>query len=463
MVKFILRSSSIHVAFIQSAEMINVFSLRLRQSRLSFVAPLAVFAACTALAQSAQPRRLTLADAVERARQNHPLIIAAKQRVAIAEAERLESGLRPNPSLTLSGENFPLGPTQKGFDFGSGVDWFAVYTQTFETTGKRRLRISLAEHNLEAAQSEASAVERRMVYEVKAAYQRVANARLRLELLRENHNHLNQLVGLNEIRVKEGYTAEGDLIKARLEAQRVEFQIRKVSLEYERSRIELLRTMGESSFEDGDISFEVAEELNYQPASLDMPSLREAAMRLPQINAAQSQVERAQSLLRLEQARARPDITASVGYKRNGPDNALFAAVSAPLPLYNRNQAQIARAQAEVEAARAELRYAQNTVLAELAAARRAVELNQKQVESLRAEFLVLADESRSVSMAAYREGAVDLLVLLDAQRVRSQAQELYFQSLYDYQLAIHELERAAGVERLPARGESSRRAVDGK
>ena len=100
-------------------------------------------------------------------------------------------------------------------------------------------------------------------------------------------------------------------------------------------------------------------------------------------------MERAQSLLRLEQARARPDITASVGYKRNGPDNALFAAVSAPLPLYNRNQAQIARAQAEVEVARAELRYAQNTVLAELAAARRAVELNQKQVESLRAEFLV--------------------------------------------------------------------------
>ena len=44
------------------------------------------------------------------------------------------------------------------------------------------------------------------------------------------------------------------------------------------------------------------------------------------------------------------------------------------------------------------------------------------------------------------------LLVLLDAQRVRSQAQELYFQALYDYQLAIHELERAAGIERLPAR-----------
>ena len=440
-----------------------IFSSGLRRRRLAFALPLAMLSVSAALAQTAQSGRLTLPEAVERARQHHPLIIAAKQRVAIAEADRLESGLRPNPSLTVSGENFPLGPAPNGFGFGSGIDWFATYTQTFETAGKRRLRVTLAEHNLEAAQSEASAIERRVVYEVKAAYQRVANARLRLELLRENHNNLNQLVGLNEIRVKEGYTAEGDLIKARLEAQRVEFQTRKVNLEYERSRIELLRAMGASSFEDDDLSFEIAEEINYQPVSLDTPSLREAAMRLPQMQAAQARVERAQSLLRLEQARVRPDITASFGYKRNGPDNALFAAVSAPLPFYNRNQAQIARAQAEVEAAQAEVRYAQNTVLAELASARRAVELNQKQVESLRAEFLSLADESRSISLAAYREGAVDLLVLLDAQRVRSQAQDFYFQALYDYQLAIHELERAAGIERLPARRDTGQRVVDGK
>jgi cobalt-zinc-cadmium efflux system outer membrane protein len=448
--------------------MINIAATGLRQLLLmiAFALTLATSSAGAVRAQTAQPRRLTLSDAVELARLRHPLIVAAKQRVAIAEAERAESGLKPNPVLTVSGENFPLGPAPKGFEFGSGTDWFAVYTQTFETGGKRNLRISLAEHNLEVAQGEASAVERRVVFEVKAAYQRVVSARLRVELLRENHTSLDQIAGLNEVRVKEGYIAEGDLIKARLEAQRAEFQLRKAGLDYERSRIELLRAMGASSFEESELSFETADELNFRPVSISMTLLREAAMRLPQVQAAQSRVGRAESLLRLEQARVRPDITASVGYKRNGPDNALYAAVSAPLPFYNRNQAQIARAQAEFEAARAELQYAQNTVLAELAAARRSVEFNQRQVESLRAEFLSLADESRSVSLAAYREGAVDLLVLLDAQRVRSQAQELYFQALYDYQLAVHELERAAGIEQLPARPASqdtSQRVVDGK
>jgi outer membrane protein, heavy metal efflux system len=419
---------------------------------IAFAMPPATSSAGVARAQPAQPRRLTMTDAVERARQHHPLIIAAARRVAIAEAEKLESGMRPNPTLTVSGENFPIGSAPKSFEFGSGTDWFATYSQTFETAGKRGLRISLAEHNLEAARSEASVVERRIVYEVKAAYQRVASARLRMRIFLQNRDNLNQLVGLNETRVKEGYTAEGDLIKARLESQQVDFQTRKINLEYERARIELLRAMGASSFDDSDLSFDIAEDLNYQLVSLDMPSLREAALRLPQAQAATARVERAQSLLRLEQARVKPDVTASFGYKRNGPDNALYAAVSAPLPFFNRNQAQITRAQAEVEAAQAEFQYTQNIILAELAAARRAVELNQKQVESLRAEYLSLADESRDISMAAYREGAVDLLVLLDAQRVRSQAQDFYFQAFYDYQLAIYELERATGIEHLPRR-----------
>jgi heavy metal efflux system protein len=67
--------------------------------------------------------------------------------------------------------------------------------------------------------------------------------------------------------------------------------------------------MGASSFEESELSFETADELNFRPVSINTTLLREAAMRLPQVQAAQSRVERAESLLRLEQARVRPDIT----------------------------------------------------------------------------------------------------------------------------------------------------------
>ena len=167
---------------------------------------------------------------------------------------------------------------------------------------------------------------------------------------------------------------------------------------------------------------------------------------------AQSHVETARSVLQLERANTRPDWQITAGYKRNGVDNALYGALSIPLPIFNKNQGMLARAEASIAVAESELRYARSIVLADLASARRTLNAREQQLDSIRASFLQQADEARNVALAAYREGASDLLVLLDAQRTRSQAQELYFQALYDHQLAVHELERAAGIDRLPVR-----------
>lgn len=421
--------------------------------RPSFAAKSLVFVWCvfllSVLVGAQSLNALSLTTAIERGRQNHPLLIAAKRRVAMFEGELVEAGLKPNPTFTVSGENFPLDPPEGGFSFKRTVDWFAYFSQTIERGNKRELRRAAAERAIETAQTEAEALERQLVYEIKVAYQQAAAARERVELLRENLNQLGQLVKLNEVRVNAGYTAEGDLIKARLEAQRIEYSYRKTIIEYDRAKIALLKAMGEASFE---ADFELADRLEFKTVSLNATALQEAALRRANIKVVEARLEKARAQLRLEQANAKPNLTASFGYKRNGLDNALYGALSIPLPIYNKNQGFIARAQAEVGMYESELRFERAVVLAEVTAARRAVAANEQQIEALRAEFLRNADESQQVSLAAYREGATDLLHLIDAQRTRTQAQELYFQALADYQLAIHELERAAGIEQLPRR-----------
>ncbi len=400
-------------------------------------------------AQSAASNPLTLTAAVHRVRQNHPLLIAAKQREAMFEGELFEAGLKPNPTFTVSGENFPLDPPDGGFRFNRTMDWFAYFSQTIERGNKRELRRATAQRAVDIAKVEAEALERQLVYEVKVAYQHAAIARERIELLRENINQLGQLVKLNEVRVQAGYTAEGDLIKVRLEAQRIDYSVRKAMIEFDRAKIALQKAMGESSFEN---DFDLAERLDFKTVSLDARSLQDAALKRSNVKLVEARLEKAQAVLQLERANARPDLTASFGYKRNGQDNALYGMLSIPLPLYSQNRGNIARATAEVAMIEAELKFERAVVLAELTAARRTVEANERQIEALRAEFLRNADESQQVSLAAYREGATDLLHLIDAQRTRTQAQELYFQALADYQLAIHELERAAGIEQLPRR-----------
>jgi cobalt-zinc-cadmium efflux system outer membrane protein len=388
-----------------------------------------------------------MTEAVNRARQQHPLIVAARQRAAMATGERLDAGRRPNPSLFFSGENFPAGPLNPNFGFTRSIDWFATVSQTFETGQKRELRAAVAEGDVNYAETEIAAVERQVIYEVKAAYEQALLARARVGLARETLTHFQQLVNLNEIRVKAGYSSEGDLIKARLEAQRIDIAARRAVLEYDRAKIHLLRAMGATSF---DPDFHLSGELQFEPVSVNFKTLSEAAMRQPQVRAAEFKLERAQAALRLEQARAKPDYTVSFGYKRNGPDNALYGAVSVPLPVFNKNGGQIAKAEAAVRAAEAELSFVRSQTLAELAAAQRAIENYREQVEALQHDFLQRADESQHISLAAYREGAVELIVLLEAQRARGQAQELFFQAVHDYRLAVFEMERAAGIERLP-------------
>ena len=178
--------------------------------------------------------------------------------------------------------------------------------------------------------------------------------------------------------------------------------------------------------------------------------------RSPEVRAAHERLRQAEATLVLERSRTTRDVTTTLGYKRNGPDNALFGALSIPLNVYDRNRGAISRSEAMVREARARVIVERNGVLAELAAARPGILAAGNQVRSLQTQFLAIADESNSIALAAYREGAQDLLFLLEAERSRNSAQELFLSSVSDYRLAVRELEMAAGVDSLPRLGDRS-------
>ena len=65
-------------------------------------------------------------------------------------------------------------------------------------------------------------------------------------------------------------------------------------------------------------------------------------------------------------------------------------------------------------------------------------------------QHLGQADESRSITLAAYEEGGIELLPVLDAQRTRSDVRQQYLKTLFDYQASILSLELAAGRDIQP-------------
>jgi cobalt-zinc-cadmium efflux system outer membrane protein len=182
---------------------------------------------------------------------------------------------------------------------------------------------------------------------------------------------------------------------------------------------------------------------------VNTPSAKEAIAARPEDNIAREQIARAQQNVRLQKANARPDPEFYLGYKRNTGQDTLFAAVQVDLPVRNRNQGNIGTAQADLRTAEANLKLVEINLNADYEAARRAYESNRdllKQYSATRQQ----ATETERLARGAYREGGIDLIRLLDAERSRISVEMQYIRTLVELRQSIVSLQLASGVEIRP-------------
>jgi outer membrane protein, heavy metal efflux system len=369
---------------------------------------------------------------------------AERHRVERTSADAIAAQLWPNPGLSIAAENMRVaGPVP----FGKLYEVGFAYSETIELGGKRKLRQQLAETTISTAEARFADAMRKGIAEVKRLYFQAALARRDIQVASENQQMFQQLVQFNLARFQEGAIPEADLIKVRLERIKFDSALKQAELSLKQAMIRLAENLEDDSVVKRDVA-----------ASLDLPlinpnldSLLEVALReRPDVQAAEREVAAAKERLALEQARAKPDISPWLGYKRVATDDTVWFGVAIPLKLRDRNQAGIARSAAEQKAAAVLLEVAKSHTIAEVRAAYEAFQTAREQVQTFRNELLNQADESRSIALAAYQEGATPLLFVLEAQRTRAEVRQQYFRTLFDYQVSLSELELAVGKEIQP-------------
>lgn len=392
----------------------------------------------TAAAQT----HLTLRDAVTTAIKDHPLLQAGTERIGAAEGLRRQAGFMPNPRLILQSENArPYG--NPAFVYWRDADNFAYLQQTFETAGKRDRRVDLAGAHVRRAELERELLERQIAGRVKQAYWYAVGARRAEELLTEDLKNFQRIIEYHEVRVKEGAMAEADLIRVRLERERLLITLNSTKLEAERARIHLYREMGQTQFP----AVQLVDGLEplADPAG-SAADTAQALERRPELRLARQFVEVSRNSLRLQQVSGKPNVDVLFGYKRTSGFDTMLGGVQVDLPFHNRNQGNIAAATSELKAAESSLAATEALVKAEIEAAQRDYELRRRQVSDSFNSLRSQADESARIADAAYREGGTDLLRFLDAQRIRIETQLLYFRALTDYQQSVVALDIALGV-----------------
>lgn len=405
-----------------------------------FVVPLLIWCS-TPLSAGAQlqefPRTLSLADALQIAGRQNPGLQTERTAPQIARGDATTAALLPNPQLSLRSEGF------RGGSFLDRQELFFEVSQEIQTAGKRFQRKAVAGANLRATEADVDNTARLLRFAVKQAYFQIVLAKAEIAVAHDLLADIDRHIRSKEEQFRLGEISGVELRRIQVERFRVFDEVVTGELNLKQGRATLLTLLG---FPNSPFEFDVSEELvKGEPVGSLPPLHAEALQSRPDLKAQHQRVARAREQIRLEQAGRFPDLFPFVGYKRNFSEDSVIFGLAAPLPLFNRNQGGIVRAQAEEERESFQLRRLEAQALLEVDQAFNRVESERRRLEGLETEYLPKARESQEIAEAAHKMGAIDLTAFLDAHRTFLDVQRLYNHSLYELSIARFQIDAAVG------------------
>ena len=403
-------------------------------------AALVLVLAASAAAQTPTPARWTLDDVATRVRERHLAIEVARHRIDAARAEQITARLRPNPTLTLSAENVPLaGPTPASELYEAGV----TLSQPLEWADTRAARRAVAGEGVALAEAQLAEVVHRQVIAAKRAFVDAAvGDRMTVEA-RADQAAVGEFAAITRARFEAGAVPEADVLKAALETAKADAAVADAEAAARRARVALAALLGIDAGADVSLG-----PLPAVPMAPDLPTLRALAeTHRPSLRAAERTVSVAEQRVALERSRSTAPVSPFAGVKRVGENTTVLFGISIPLPLTDRNQGAIARAEAETRASRAELELHRRQVVSDVEAAWIAWDRARTRLVAFETRMLRPADELATIARDAYRQDAVPLLGYLEAQRTRTEARREHARALADAHAAYVALEQAIGRE----------------
>lgn len=386
---------------------------------------------------------LSLRDAIDKALATRASLKAEAERVSIAEGARRQAAFWPNPEFQFQNENLRPGQT-----YGRDVDTLAMINQPLDVLGKRRQRVAFAGEGVIRTEADLELARWRVTQQVKLAYWTARGAQEIQRVLATTVENFQKIIDYHAAQLSAGAIAEQDLLRVRLEGERVKIAADLAAIEVNHSRLELLKEMGQTDFREIVLTEKLEPDARFIP-----PGVEQALQQRIEIRVARAALEQARANARLQEVAARPDLNITAGYKRTQlPDtntgvNTAIVSLRITLPIADKNQGNRMAAEAEVRRQELLLAAAETEVRADYAEA-------LQEYDSRRAEFLNALQPLRqhaaniaTIAAAAYAEGGTDLLRLLDAERARLEAELAWARGMVDYRQSMAKLEAAEGVK----------------
>jgi outer membrane protein, heavy metal efflux system len=428
----------------------NLARLRKTGTRVVATGMLACAVVGVAFGQSTGPTSITLDEAIQMALQHNHNLLAARTTIQQSEAEETTANLRPNPTLFADWEYLP---------FFSPSNWNSTYlhdsteadlglSYLLERGRKRQHRLQAAKDVTAQTRSQVSDNERTLTFNVASLFVGAQLAESTIELAERDLKSFQQTVDLGEMRYHKGAISEDDFLKIKLQLLQFETDVQQAQLAKIQALSDLRQLLG---YESVAPDYDVAGAFDYLPLKGNLEDFQlKALQNRPDLRAAQQGVTAARSQYDLQKAIGKPDVTVQGNYSHVNGINAATVFGSIPLPIFNRNQGEIARTRFAIAQAQEQEKSTNGQALTDVRDAFEGLRVNDRIVQLYRLGYLDVAQKDRDIAEYAYQRGAVSLLDFLDAERNYRATQLAYRQALASYLLALEQLRQAVGTRSLP-------------
>ncbi len=413
---------------------------------------------------------LGLQQALALALMKNPNLASFAWEVRAREAQTLQAGLSPNPELSVEVEDIRLSSkkektTRRRTSIASdgtvqveretettasppsgleGAQYTIALSQVIEMGGKRTKRTQVAAWEQKLAGWDYEMARLDILTDVTKGFVDVVGAQERVALAKELVNLAERSLQTVAERVKAGKVSPMEESKARvaLATSRIDLKQAHRRLEAARKRLAYLwRAKGpvfDKALGDLFVVRAIPSEDNVLALIDENPDLARWA----------DEMEQRQAAVILAKARGVPDLTVSGGYRYIGADeeNALVFGVSAPLPVFDRNQGGIQEAKYRFSKALEDREAARVRVQTVLAESYQALSSAYIEVTTLKEEVLPQAKKAFNASLEGFQGGKFGYLEVLDAQRTLFEVRGRYIDALSIYHKSVAEVERLVGT-----------------
>ncbi len=388
---------------------------------------------------------LTWQEAVDEFKANNPTLLAGKTTIDEAKADEITAYLRPNPDLTIVGDDLglfsftPFQPTANGIFAGS-------VSYLHERRHKRELRLESAEQATAIAISTQADLERNLRYNLRDAFVRVLLAKAVRSIAEEDLKFYDQQIKVNRERLDVGTMARVDFQRVELQRVQYESDLGTAEVNLRTAKIDLLQLLRSHTPID---RFDVVEPFDFREPTTTLEEARtDALQNRPDLQQAQQTFDKAKVDHTLSVANGSTDPTWSVDVGRQ-PPLTFYAGVSVTIPLriFDRNQGDKLHTEIEIGRSQKLLDATQLAAVHDVDAAYATLENTLTLLRPFKEKYLKEATDVRDTISFSYNHGAASLLDFLNAQQEYRTTELSYVNLVGAYLSAANQLNFSVGRE----------------